>query len=95
LRVVIRISGSFSTKSLVETSFVTSSVIEIYLHSKSPKARVTANRPRTLPNTIYPPWDFILSYSSFLDAFWSTDISSACPFRANTARASPRFIQIN
>lgn len=68
-KVVILISGSFNTKSRLLTSFVTSSVIFICLHSKSPNARVIASLPRTLPKTMYPPYYFILSYSSFLEAF--------------------------
>lgn len=65
---VILISGSLSTKFFISFSCVYSFRIEIFLHSKSPNALVTANLPRTLPKTMKPPWLFILSCSSFREA---------------------------
>jgi len=50
--VVILISGSFRTKSCIVVSCVFSSVIVIYLHSKSPNALVTASLPSTRPKTM-------------------------------------------
>ena len=65
----ILISGQHRTKSVIFDFLVFSSNILICLHSKSPNALVTASLPNTLPKTIQPPDYFILSCSSFLDAF--------------------------
>ena len=52
LKVVTRISGSQSTKFRSSCSPVYSFLIGICLHSKSPKALVTASRPSTRPKTM-------------------------------------------
>lgn len=87
-------SGSINTKFLISLS-LSSLGTSIFLQSKSPKARVTANLPRTLPNTIYPPYFLILSCSSWREALWSTDRSTALPFLQSTALASPTLAQTN
>jgi len=60
-------SGSMRTKFCTLVSPVSSSLISIFLQSKSPKALVIAKRPKTLSKTIYPPCFLILSYSSSRD----------------------------
>ena len=67
--------------------------ISIFLQSKSPKAREIANRPKTLPYTIYPPLLLIRSCSSFLLALWSTDKSMALPSLHKMPLASPTLAQ--
>lgn len=64
---IILISGWIKTKLFIDFSPVVSSVISISLQSKSPNALVIASLPRTLSNTIYPPYFLILSCSSSRD----------------------------
>mmetsp|Transcript_48942 Transcript_48942/g.137720 ORF Transcript_48942/g.137720 Transcript_48942/m.137720 type:complete len:222 (+) Transcript_48942:210-875(+) len=83
-----RISGSAMTRGFPVSA---PSLSGIALYSSSPKARETANLPRTRRKDTKPPADSMRSASSLRSGLWSKDNCTARPSRDKSARLSPKF----